>query len=102
MDFQLLKKESLKLLRIWRLELLKSKVISFWLTHSYLRRLGKFYPTHFKKMIEDLTDSHSQQKVMYKRYIDNKKFEAIAIDMGVDVRYVFALHKKVIDKIIEK
>jgi hypothetical protein len=82
--------------------LLKSKVISFWLTHSYLRRLGKFYPTHFKKMIEDLTDSYSQQKVMYKRYIDNEKFEAIAIDMNVDIRYVFSLHKKVIDKIIQQ
>ena len=86
----------------WQLELLKSKVISFWLTHSYLRRLGKGYPEHFKKMIEDLTDSYSQQQVMFKRYIDNQKFEAIAIDMGVDIRYIFSLHKKVIDKIIQQ
>ena len=53
-------------------------------------------------MIEDLTDSYSQQKVMFKRYIDNQKFEAIAIDMGVDVRYIFTLHKKVLDKIIQQ
>ena len=45
----------------WQLELLKSKVISFWLTHSYLRRLGKRYQDHFRKMIMDLTDSYSQQ-----------------------------------------
>jgi len=82
--------------------LLKSKVISFWLTHSYLRRLGKRYPDHFKKMIEDLTDSYMQQKVMYKRYISNEKFESIAIDMGVDIRYIFTLHKKVLDKIIQQ
>ena len=39
---------------------------------------------------------------MYKRYIDNEKFEAIAIDFGVDIRYIFTLHKKVIDKIVEQ
>lgn len=53
-------------------------------------------------MIEDLTDNKSQQRVMYKRYIDNEKFEAIAIDFGVDIRYIFTLHKKVIDKIVEQ
>ena len=53
-------------------------------------------------MIEDLTDSYMQQKVMYKRYISNEKFEAIAIDLNVDIRYVFSLHKKVIDKIIQQ
>ena len=80
--------------------MLKSKVISFWLTHSYLRRLGKFYPGHFKKMIEDTTDSYSQRRVMLKRYVDGKKFEAIAYELNVDVRYVFRLHKQVIDKIV--
>lgn len=98
----MLLKELQRLLKRWRLELLKSKVISFWLTHSYLRRLGKFYPDHFRKMICDLTDSQRQIQVMLKRYIDNEKFEAIAIDMGVDVRYIFSLHKKVIDKIIQQ
>ena len=29
-----------------------------------------------------------------------KKFELIAIDMGMDVRNVFSYHKKVVDKII--
>lgn len=81
--------------------MLKSKVISFWLTHSYLRRLGKFYPEHFIKMIEDTTDSYSQRRVMAKRYVDGKKFEAIAYEMNVDVRYVFRLHKQVIDKIVD-
>lgn len=80
--------------------MLKSKVISFWLTHSYLRRLGKFYPDHFTKMIDDITDSYSQRKVMLKRYVDGKKFEAIAYEMNVDVRYIFRLHKQVIDKIV--
>jgi DNA-directed RNA polymerase specialized sigma subunit len=51
-------------------------------------------------MIEDTTDSHSQRRVMLKRYVDGKKFEAIAYEMNVDVRYIFRLHKQVIDKIV--
>lgn len=78
----------------------KRKIIFFWLTHSYLRRIGKRYPEHFKQLILDITDNHSQQSVMFQRYIENKKFEVIAIDMGVDVRYIFTLHKKVLEKII--
>lgn len=78
----------------------KRKVIFFWLTHSYLRRIGKRYPDHFKQLISDITDNHNQKSVMFQRYIENKKFEVIAIDMGVDVRYIFTLHKKVLEKII--
>ena len=51
-------------------------------------------------MIEDTTDSYSQRRVMLKRYVDGKKFEAIAYELNVDVRYVFRLHKQVIDKIV--
>lgn len=82
------------------LEVAKRRVIFFWLTHSYLRRIAKRYPDYFKTWISDLTDSFSQQQVMKQRYIENKKFEVIAIDMGVDVRYIFTLHKKVLEKII--
>ena len=38
---------------------------------------------------------------MEKRYIDNIKFEAIAYDMNIDVRYVFRLHRQVIDNLIK-
>lgn len=82
------------------MEDVKHKVIFFWLTHSFLRRIGKRYPEYFEHWIKDLTDNHSQQSVMFQRYIENKKFEVIALDMNVDASYVFRLHKKVLEKII--
>lgn len=83
-------------------EVAKRKIIFWWLTHCYLRRLGKKYPDHFKIQINDLTDNLICRKIMMMRYTGDtqNKFEAIAIDMGMDVRNVFSYHKKVIDKII--
>lgn len=78
----------------------KSKIISFWLTHGFLRQIGKRYPEYFKKWIYDLTDNRNSRKVMLLRYIDGLKFEAISYEMNTDVRNVFMYHKKVIDLII--
>ena len=80
---------------------MKDNLVRFWLTHHYLRKIGKRYPDFFKELISDITDSFSQQQVMKQRYVLGKKFEVIALDMNVDVSYVFRLHKKVIDKLIE-
>lgn len=80
---------------------MKDNIVRFWLTHHYLRKIGKRYPDFFKELIMDVTDSFSQQQVMKQRYVLGKKFETIALDMNMDVSYVFRLHKKVIDKLIE-
>lgn len=80
---------------------MKDNIVRFWLTHHYLRKIGKRYPEFFKELIMDVTDSFSQQQVMKQRYVLGKKFESIALDMNMDVSYVFRLHKKVIDKLIE-
>lgn len=80
---------------------MKDSIIRFWLTHHYLRKIGKRYPEFFKGLIRDVTDGFSQQYVMKERYINNKKFEVIAMDMNIDVRYVFRLHRQVIDKLIK-
>ena len=80
---------------------MKDDLVRFWLTHHYLRKIGKQYPEFFEKLIKDITDNLAEQVVMKHRYIHNKKFEVIALDMNVDVRYVFRLHKKVIDKLVE-
>ena len=80
---------------------MKDNVVRFWLTHHYLRKIGKRYPDFFKELIMDVTDSFSQQQVMKQRYILGKKFEVIALDMNIDVRYVFKLHKNVIDKLVK-
>lgn len=80
---------------------MKNELVRFWLTHHYLRKIAKRYPQFFTSLISDVTDSFKQERIMKERYLEKKKFEAIAIDMNVDVRYVFRLHKQVIDKLIE-
>lgn len=84
------------------LDAVKRKIIFFWLTHCFLRRIAKRYPDYFVRWIDDLTDKPLCRRVMKMRYMGDKqmKFEAIAIDMRTDVRNVFSYHKIVVDKII--
>ena len=79
---------------------MKSEIIRFWLTHHYLRKIGKRYPGFLLDLIKEVTDNYNEARVMNDIYIKNKKFEVIAIDMGIDVRTVFRLHRQVIDKLI--
>ena len=80
---------------------MKDSIIRFWLTHHYLRKIGKKYPAFFNDLIKEVTDSFTAQRIMRYRYIDNQKFESIAYDMNLDVRTVFRHHKQVIDKLIK-
>ena len=84
------------------METLKRKIISFWLTHIFLRRIGKRYPDYFKQWIVDLTDDNMTREIMYQRYLIKtpKKFEAIAIDLNIALRRVFEKHKRIIYRII--
>ena len=79
---------------------IKNNIIRFWLTHHYLRKVGKRYPVFFAKLMEEITDNLNEIRVMKERYVLNKKFEVIALDMNVDTRYVFRLHRQAIDKLI--
>ena len=81
---------------------LKYKIIAFWLTHCFLRRIAKRYPEYFESWINDMTDNRIARKIMKLRYMGDTplKFEAISIDMNMDIRNVFSYHKKVIDSII--
>ena len=83
-------------------KVVRDKIISFLLTHCYLRQIAKRYPDHFKELINDITDNRNCRRVMSLRYMGESplKFEAIAYEMNIDVRNVFAYHKKVIDKIV--
>ena len=83
-------------------ENVKRKIISFWLTHVFLRRIGKRYPEYFAKWMDDLTDDRTARKIMYMRYAraDQEKFESIAYLLNISPRRVFEKHKKVIDRII--
>lgn len=85
------------------LESVKRSVIFWWLTHCYLRRIAKRYPEHFEIVIKDITDNVVARRIMRLRYTgdDPLKFEAIAYEVGIDIRNVFNHHKKVIDRIID-
>lgn len=81
---------------------IKYKIISFWLTHAFLRRIGKRYPDYFKQWMIDLTDDNTIRQIMTLRYTGKSplKFEAIAIELNIAPRRVFEKHKKIIDLII--
>lgn len=80
----------------------KRKIIAFWLTHIFLRRIAKRYPEYFYNWIKDLTDDRTARLIMLLRYTGDEqmKFEAIAIKLRIAPRRVFEKHKKVIDRII--
>jgi len=84
------------------MESVKRRVIAFWLTHTYLRRIAKRYPEYFEKRINDLTDNRTERKIFKLRYMGDYplKFEAIACELNIDLRRVFSYHKDVIDTII--
>lgn len=80
----------------------KHKIISFWLTHIFLRRIGKRYPEYFTRWIKDITDDNTARKIMAMRYTgeDPMRFEAIAYELNIAPRRVFEKHKSVIDRMI--
>jgi len=80
--------------------MLKDEIIRFWLTHRYLPKTATRFPVFFIQLMDEITESNREARVMRERYMLRKKFEAIAIDMNVDVRYIFRLHRKVIDKLV--
>jgi hypothetical protein len=84
------------------MENVKHKIISFWLTHVFLRRIGKRYPDFFKQWVYETTDNRIERKIMLLQYTgDNQmKFFAIALELNTDERNVFAYHKKFIDRLI--
>jgi hypothetical protein len=80
----------------------KRKIVSYWLTHIFLRRIAKRYPEYFMRWIKDLTDDATARKIMELRYMgDNPmKFEAISYKLYLAPRRVFEKHKSVIDRMI--
>lgn len=80
----------------------KYKIVSFWLTHIFLRRIAKRYPEYFMRWIKDLTDDVIARKIMELRYMgDNPmKFEKIAETLYLSPRRVFEKHKSVINRMI--
>lgn len=84
------------------MESARRKAVSFWLTHIFLRRIGKRYPEYFERWVKDTTDDGTARKIMAMRYMgdDPMKFEAIAYELNISPRRVFEKHKKVIDRMV--
>ena len=61
----------------------KRKIISFWLTHIFLRRIGKHYPEYFTRWIKDITDDNTARKIMAMRYTGDKYAELDRDVLGI-------------------
>ena len=84
------------------MENLKHKIIYFWLTHIFLRRIGKRYPDFFKRWIYDHIENRIERKIMLMRYTGESqmKFCAIALELKLDESNMFKYHKKAVNSLI--
>ena len=84
------------------MENIKITIISFWLRHFFLRRIGKKYPEFFKQWIGDYIDNQIERKILIMRYTGEtqKKFAAIAIDLNMDLSNLFKYHKRAVERLI--
>lgn len=84
------------------MENVKHKIIYFWLTHMFLRRIGKRYPDFFKQWIYDHIENRIERKILIMRYTGEhkKKFCAIALELGLDESNLFKYHKRAVERLI--
>lgn len=84
------------------MENVKHRIIFFWMTHLFLRRIAKRYPDYFTQWVKDITDDNTKREIMRLRYLGDQplKFEAIAIKMNIPIRRVFEKHKSVVNRMI--
>ena len=80
----------------------KHKIVYFWLTHIFLRRIGKRYPDFFKKWVYDYIENSTERKILLMRYTGEHKmkFSAIAIELKMDESNMFKYHKRAVERLI--
>lgn len=84
------------------MENIKHKIIYFWLTHVFLRRIGKRYPEFFEQWISDYIEKPRDRKILIMRYTGTPRmtFTAIAAELNVDESNLFKYHKRAVERII--
>ena len=84
------------------MENVKHKIIYFWLTHFFLRRIGKRYPEFFKQWVTDNIENNIERKILILRYTGESqmKFSAIAIQLHLDESNMFKYHKKAVTALV--
>lgn len=85
------------------MDAVKHKIIYFWLTHCFLRHMGKRYPEWFKQWVYDAISSPVQRKILLMRYtgVTRMKFEAIALELKIDTSNLFKYHKKAVERLMD-
>lgn len=80
----------------------KHKIIYFWLTHVFLRHIGKRYPDFFKQWIADYIENTTERKILIMRYTGESrmKFSAIALELKLDESNLFKYHKRAVERLI--
>ena len=80
----------------------KHKIIYFWLTHVFLRHIGKRYPDFFKQWITDYIENTTERKILIMRYTGESrmKFSAIALELKLDESNLFKYHKRAVERLI--
>lgn len=84
------------------MEDIKHKIIYFWLTHFFLRRIGKRYPDFFKQWVFDNVENNTERKILILRYTGETrmKFSAIAIELHLDESNMFKYHKRAVTALV--
>ena len=84
------------------MEEVKRKIIYFWLTHFFLRRIGKRYPDFFKQWVTDNIENTIERKILIFRYTGESqmKFSAIALELKLDESNLFKYHKRAVNSLI--
>lgn len=84
------------------METAKYKIIYFFFTHIFLRRIGKKYPEFFESWIADYVENPRDRRILVMRYTGDQRmtFTAIAAELNVDESNLFKYHKRAVDRII--
>ena len=80
----------------------KHKIIYFWLTHFFLRYIGKRYPDFFKQWVTDNLENTIERKILIMRYTgkERMKFSAIALELHLDESNMFKYHKRAVNGLV--
>ena len=82
------------------LELVKAKIVAFWLRRIFLKWLARRHEHFFRELLCDLALDKKSEEIMIQRYIFEKSFKEIPPLIGVDDRQMYNLHQKVIDRLV--
>lgn len=84
------------------MEIVTHKIIYFFFTHIFLRRIGKRYPEFFETWIADYIEKPRDRRILMLRYTGKHRltFTAIAAELNIDESNLFKYHKRAVECLI--